>query len=68
MALFTDTVHPVEFDNDDNIKHPENVAVTHFCEDEVIRLSFVLESHNDSGKQALKIYTNGELTRILPYA
>lgn len=68
MALFTDTIHPVEFDDDNNIKQPDAVAVTHFCEDEVIRLSFVLESHNDSDKQALKIYTNGELTRILPYA
>ena len=68
MALFTDTIHPVEFDDDNNIKQPDAVAVTHFCEDEVIRLSFVLESHNDSDKQALKIYTNGELTRIIPYA
>lgn len=68
QAFIIDSSMPVEYDYDGYVKYPQNVAVTHFCENEIIRLSFVVEPHDSDDKQALRIYTNGELTRIIPYS
>lgn len=59
----------LSFDSDGNVKNPQDIAVANFCADEIIRLSFVVEGANGSatGKQAIKIYLNGELTRIVSY-
>jgi hypothetical protein len=58
------------YDYDDNVKYPQQLAVTHFSDNEIIRLSFVVEGAGQSGngKQALKIYLNGELARVYPFS
>ena len=67
-AFIIDSSMPIAYDLDHNVKYPQKVAVTHFCDNEIIRLSFVVEPHSADNKQSLKIYTNGELTRIIPYS
>ena len=66
-AYIINSAMPIDYDLDHNVRYPQNVAVTHFCDNEIIRLSFVVEPHKDTNKQSLRIYTNGELTRIIPY-
>lgn len=68
QAFFINKDMPVDYDYDGNVRYPQKVAVTNYCEDEVIRLSFVMEPNKADGKQALRIYTNGELTRVIPYS
>ena len=66
-AFIIDSSMPIDYDLDHNIKYPQKVAATHFCDNEIIRLSFVVEPHKDDNNQSLRIYTNGELARIIPY-
>lgn len=58
----------VEYDNRRFVMTPDTAAVINFTEDSTIRLTFVIEPREQStSNRCIKIFTNGELNRVLQY-
>ena len=58
----------VEYDSKRFVMTPDTAAVTNFTENSTIRLTFVIEPREQStSNRCIKIFTNGELTRVLQY-